>query len=75
MDGNRKLFWKEVGKVGRCYRVKYGDGRLAVGKDKMQRTWNDYFSMLLFPYELINQPRIRPEMSPEITTSVCRYGV
>ena len=38
MNGNRKLFWKEVsnakgGKVERCSRVKDGNGRLSQGKN------------------------------------------
>ena len=37
MNGNRKLFWKEVskangGKVESCSRVRYGNGRFSLGK-------------------------------------------
>ena len=40
VNGNRKLFWKEVsnakvGKVESCNRIKDGNGRLAQGKDEM----------------------------------------
>ena len=40
VDGNRKLFWKEVskvngGKVESCSRIKDGNGRLALGKDEV----------------------------------------
>ena len=40
MNGNRKLFWKEVsnakgGKVENCSRIKNGNGRLAQGEDEV----------------------------------------
>ena len=37
VDGNRKLFWKEVKgvKVESCDRIKDGTGRLALGKDEV----------------------------------------
>ena len=42
MNGNRKLFWKEVsnGKgrnVDSCSRIKDGNRRLAQGEDEVQR--------------------------------------
>ena len=41
VNGNRKLFWKEVsnakeGKVENCRRKKYGNERLAKGKDEVR---------------------------------------
>ena len=36
VDGNRKLFWKEVSKDG--------NGRLAMGEVEVQRIWNKLFS-------------------------------
>ena len=43
MNGNRKLFWKEVsnakeGKVGSSSRVENGNGRLAQGRTKRERS-------------------------------------
>ena len=40
VNGNRKLFWKEVsnmkgGKVESCSGIKYGNGRLAQGEDEV----------------------------------------
>ena len=48
LNGNRKLFWKEVsyvkgGKVESCSRVKDRSGRLAKGEDEVQRVWKDYY--------------------------------
>ena len=42
VDGNRKLFWKEVlkvngGKVENFSRIKDGNRRLALGEDEVQR--------------------------------------
>ena len=42
MNRNRKLFWKEVstakgGKVKSCRKINYRNGRLAQGKDEVQR--------------------------------------
>ena len=41
MSGNSKLFWKEVsnvngGKVKSCRRIKNGNEKLALGKDKVK---------------------------------------
>ena len=49
--GNRKLFWKEVGKVNgvkaeSCSRIKDGNGRLALEEDGVRRIWKDYFEDL-----------------------------
>ena len=51
VDGNRKLFWKEVskvngGKVESCSRIKNGDGRLAQGEGEVRRNWREYFEDL-----------------------------
>ena len=40
VNGNRKLFWKEVssakaGKVENCSRIKDGNGKLAQGEEKV----------------------------------------
>ena len=48
MNGNRKLFWKEVSnekgeKVENCSRVKDGNGRLAQGEDEARKNWKEYF--------------------------------
>ena len=42
VNGNRKLFWKEVsnakeGKVEICSRIRDANGRLAQGEDEIQR--------------------------------------
>ena len=51
VNGNKKLFWKEVGKenggkVEICIIVKDGNGRLALGELEGQKIWNDYFDDL-----------------------------
>ena len=51
VDGNRKLFWKEVsnmkgGNVERCSRIKAGNGSLAQGEDEVRRIWMEYFEDL-----------------------------
>ena len=48
VNGNRKLFWKEVSKangrrVGSCSRIKDGNWRLTVEEVKVRRIWKDYF--------------------------------
>ena len=50
VDGNRKLFWKEVskvngGKVESCSRIKNGDGR-ALREDEVCMIWNEHFEDL-----------------------------
>ena len=51
VNGNRKLFSKEVSnakgqKVESCSRIKDGNGRLAQGKNEVQRIWKEYFEYL-----------------------------
>ena len=51
VNGNRKLFWKEVinakgGKVESCSRVKDENGRLAQGEDEARKIWKEYFEDL-----------------------------
>ena len=51
VNGNRKLFWKEVsnakgGKVESCNRIKDGNGRLAQGEDEVKKIWKVYFEDL-----------------------------
>ena len=48
VNGNMKLFWKEVSnakgeKVESCSRVKDGNGRLAKGEDGARKIWKEYF--------------------------------
>ena len=48
MNGNRKLFWKELinakgGKVESCSRIKDENGRLAQGEDEVRKVWKEYF--------------------------------
>ena len=47
VNGNRKLFWKEVSnakerKVESCSRRKNGNGRMAQGEDEVRRIWKGY---------------------------------
>ena len=47
VNGNRKLFWKEVsnakeGKVESCSRLNDGNGRLAQGEDELRKIWKEY---------------------------------
>ena len=51
VNGNRKLFWKEVsnvkgGKVESCSRIKDGSGRLGKVEDKVLRILKEYFEYL-----------------------------
>ena len=51
VNGNKKLFWKEVsnvkgGKMESCSRIKDGNGRLAQGEDEVRMIWNEYFEDL-----------------------------
>ena len=51
VNGNRKLFWKEVSntkgrKVESCSRVKNGNGKLAQGEDEARKIWKVYFEDL-----------------------------
>ena len=47
MNGNRKLFGKEVsngkgGKVESCSRIKDGNGRLTQEENEVRRIWKEY---------------------------------
>ena len=60
VNGNRKLFWKEVSnvkgrKVETCSRIKDGNGRLAQGEDEVRRIWKEYFEDLYNIYILRNR--------------------
>ena len=51
VNGNRKLFWREVSnakgrKVKSCSRIKDGNGRLAQGVDEVREIWKEYFEDL-----------------------------
>ena len=51
VNGNRKLFRKEVSnakrkKVESCSRVKDVNGRLAQGEDEMRKIWKEHFQDL-----------------------------
>ena len=51
VDGNRKLFWKEVskvneGKVENCSRIKDGNGRPVLEEEEVRRIWKEYFEDL-----------------------------
>ena len=51
VNGNRKLFWKEIsnvkgGKVESCNIMKDGNGSLAKGEDDVRRIWKKYFEDL-----------------------------
>ena len=60
VNGNRKLFWKEVssakgGKVESCTRIKDGNGGLAQEEDESLKIWKDYFEDL---YNIDTQEQI-----------------
>ena len=51
MNGNRKLFWKEVSKangrkVQNSNRIKNGNGRLVLEEAEVRRIWKDYYEDL-----------------------------
>ena len=46
VNGNRKLFWKELCKVESCSRVKDGNGRLTLREFEVRRIWKKYFKDL-----------------------------
>ena len=55
VNGNRKLFWKEVssakgGKVESCSRTKTGNRRLTQGEDEVRNIWKEYFKDLYNRY-------------------------
>ena len=57
VNGNRKLFWKEVsnvkgGNMESFSRIKDGNGRLAQGETEVRRIWKEYFEDL---YNIDNQ--------------------
>ena len=64
VNGNRKLFWKEVsnakgGKVESCNRVNDGDERLAQGEDGARNIWKEYFEDL---YNIDTQEQVAVHM-------------
>ena len=51
MNGNRKLFWKEVskanvGNVNNSNRKKDGNWRMILEEDEVQRIWKEYYEDL-----------------------------
>ena len=55
VNGNMKLFWKDVSKakgekVESCSRIKDINGRSALGKYEEQKIWEDYFEVLFNIY-------------------------
>ena len=64
MNGNRKLFWREVsnakgGKVESCRRVKDGNGRVAQGENEARKIWKEYFEDL---YNINTQEEVAVHM-------------
>ena len=64
MNGNRKLFWKEVsnvkgGMVESCNKIKDRNGRLAQGDDEMRKIWKEYFEDL---YNIDTQEQVADQM-------------
>ena len=64
VNGNRKLFWKEVsnakrGKVESCSRIKDENERLAQGENEVRRIWKEYIEGL---YNIDNQEHIAVHM-------------
>ena len=64
VNGNRKLFWKEVsnakgGKAESCSRVKGGNGRLAQGEDEARKIWKEYLEDL---YNIDTQKEVAVHM-------------
>ena len=64
VNGNRKLFWKEVskangGKVENSNRIKNGNGRLTLEKAEVQRIWKEYYEDL---YNIDAQEQIAAHM-------------
>ena len=52
VNGNRKLFWKEVSnekgrKVESCNRIKDINGRLAQGENEARRIGKEYFEICI----------------------------
>ena len=51
VNGNRKLFWKEVnnakgGKVESSSRIKDGNGKFSQGELEVRKVWKEYFEDL-----------------------------
>ena len=68
VNENRKRLWKEVskangGKVENCNRIKYRNGRLALGYDEVRRIWKDCFEDL---YNIDTQE--------QIPVNICGFG-
>ena len=72
VNGNRKLFWKEVsnakgGIVESSSRVKDRNGRLAQGEEQARKIWNEYFEDL---YNIDIQEKVAVHMGfGEVTIS------
>ena len=64
VNGNRKLFWKEVsnvkgGKVENCSKIKDMNGMMPQGDDEVRRIWKKYFEDL---YNIDTQEEIAVHM-------------
>ena len=64
VNGNRKLFWKEVskangGKVECCSIIKDENGRLPLEEVEVRRIWKDYFEDL---YKIVTQEQVAVHM-------------
>ena len=64
VNGNKKLFWKEVsnGKEGKkesCSRMEDGNGRLAEEENEVGRNWKEYFEDL---YNIDTQEQVAVHM-------------
>ena len=64
MNGNRKLFWKDVikvngGKVDNCSRKKDGNGKSALEEVEVRRIWKEYFKDL---YNIHSQEQVAVHM-------------
>ena len=64
VNGNRKMFWKEVsnakgGKGESCSRIKDKNGRLEQGEGEVRRIWKDYFENL---YNIDTQEKVAVHM-------------
>ena len=64
MNGNRKLFWKEISKangvkVKSCRRIKDENGALAMEDVEVRRIWKEYFEDL---YNIDTQEQVSVHM-------------
>ena len=64
VNGNRKLFWKELsnakgGKVESCRRIKDRNGRLSQGEEEVRRIWKGYLEDL---YNIDTQDQVSVHM-------------